>query len=112
MFMFRVPNYYKYLDEPVINFITDLNALEEDALFMDQTASTSSNAQDGRSNEELKDQNSGDDIGKSNKRKKTLTIDEELDSDEEGSDEYEDDEEYKAEKQNLAELARQVKLQN
>jgi len=35
MFMFRVPNYYKYLDEPVINFITDLNALEEDALFMD-----------------------------------------------------------------------------
>ena len=54
----------------------------------------------------MKDQNSDNEVGKINKRKKTLTIDEELDSDEEGSDEYEDDEEYKAEKQNLAELAR------
>lgn len=39
MFLFRVPNYYKYLEEPIINFITDLNALEEDNYF-DQASNT------------------------------------------------------------------------
>lgn len=35
MFLFRVPNYYKYFDEPIINFTTDLNALEDDSNFFD-----------------------------------------------------------------------------
>ena len=30
MFLLRLPNFYQYLEEPVINFVTELNALEED----------------------------------------------------------------------------------
>jgi len=30
MFLFRLPNFYKYLDEPVLSFVTELNSLEED----------------------------------------------------------------------------------
>jgi hypothetical protein len=30
MFLFRLPNFWKLLDEPVISFVTDLNGLEED----------------------------------------------------------------------------------
>ena len=35
MFLFRLPAYYKYLDEPIINFVADLNGLDEDANFFD-----------------------------------------------------------------------------
>jgi hypothetical protein len=38
MFLFRLPNYYKYLDEPVINFVSDLNGLEEDANYFDMVS--------------------------------------------------------------------------
>lgn len=30
MFLLRLPNFYKYLDEPVLAFVTDLNGLDED----------------------------------------------------------------------------------
>ena len=30
MFLLRLPNFWQYLDEPVINFVTELNGLEED----------------------------------------------------------------------------------
>lgn len=29
-FLFRLPNFYKYLDEPVISFVMDINGLDED----------------------------------------------------------------------------------
>lgn len=32
MFLFRIPHYYKYLEEPVINFIAELNGIEDDDL--------------------------------------------------------------------------------
>lgn len=45
MFFFRVPNYYKYLDEPIINFVTDLNAIEEDNFFDQNSNSTHADSQ-------------------------------------------------------------------
>ena len=36
MFLLRIPNYYRYLEEPIINFIIDLNGLEEDGNYFDQ----------------------------------------------------------------------------
>ena len=35
MFLFKMPLYYKYLDEPVINFVSELNSLDDD--LVDQT---------------------------------------------------------------------------
>lgn len=47
MFMFRVPGYYKYLDEPISNFITDLNALEEDSTMFTSESQSQSNLGNG-----------------------------------------------------------------
>lgn len=49
MFLFRIPNYYRYLDEPVISFISDLNGLEEDQNYFDihQSISGQSLREDG-----------------------------------------------------------------
>lgn len=107
MFMFRVPGYYKYLDEPILNFITDLNALEEDTMFTSENQSQLNGANGSSTDitlqpfEELKAQdlnsntasNMDDMSGRAGRRKKTLIIDEELDS--QDSEDYEDDEEYK-----------------
>ena len=30
MFLLRLPDFYKHLEEPIIQFVTDLNGLEED----------------------------------------------------------------------------------
>ena len=30
MFLFRLPNYHMYLEDTVFNFVTELNALDED----------------------------------------------------------------------------------
>jgi hypothetical protein len=30
MYLFRLPQYYRYLEEPVINFITELNGIDDD----------------------------------------------------------------------------------
>eukprot|EP00347_Sterkiella_histriomuscorum_P010749 403375069 len=126
MFMFRVPGYYKYLDEPILNFITDLNALEEDTMFTSENQSHSmSNLGNNNSNdvggitqplEELKAQSLSsldepyNTVARAGRRRKTITIDEELDS--EDSEDYEDDEDYKQEKLHLAEMAQQFKKQN
>lgn len=38
MFLLRLPNFWRHLDEPVINFVTDLNGLEEDFQSTDSTS--------------------------------------------------------------------------
>ena len=41
MFLLRMPDFYKYLDEPVIAFIGDLNGLEEDLTYQELINSVS-----------------------------------------------------------------------
>ena len=92
MFLLRIPNYYRYLEEPIINFIIDLNGLEEDGNYFDQFSQQSTiNETDlglGLRNEEKKVETS-EKFRKQSSVKYSRPIDEELDSD---SDAGEDEE--------------------
>lgn len=91
MFLLRIPNYYRYLEEPIINFIIDLNGLEEDGNYFDQFSYSSTNGADANqapANEEEKKADGLKSLRKQSSIKPARTIDEELDSDaEDGEDE-------------------------
>jgi hypothetical protein len=35
MFLLRLPDFWKHLDDPIIQFVTDLNGLEEDPQYQE-----------------------------------------------------------------------------
>jgi hypothetical protein len=35
MFLLRLPDFWKHLDDPIIQFVTDLNGLEEDSQYQE-----------------------------------------------------------------------------
>jgi hypothetical protein len=40
MFLLRLPDFHKHLDEPVIKFVSDLNGLEEDLSYSELIGET------------------------------------------------------------------------